>query len=102
MSQKIPSKALSTTSLILFFILSFLLVQLRQKGYEALGVMENQLGRTPFLAGDRFTVADIALHAYTHVAQDAGFELERFQNVRSWLSRVESVPGFHGMAKACR
>ena len=77
------------------------LVQLRQKGHDALGVLEKQLGNTPFLAGDRFSVADIALYAYTHVAQDAGFELERFQNVRSWLSRVGSVPGFRDMASAC-
>ena len=78
------------------------LVQLRQKGHDALAVMEKQLGSTPFLAGNRFTVADIALYAYTHVAPDAGFELERFQNLRSWLSRVESVPDFRSMATVCR
>jgi glutathione S-transferase len=70
---------------------------LRQKGYEALNVMERQLAKTPFIAGDRFTIADIALFAYTHVAADGGFDLGRFRNIVLWLSRVESRPGFRAM-----
>ncbi|MFC1688420.1 glutathione S-transferase family protein [Pseudomonadota bacterium] len=73
------------------------LVQLRQKGNEALQVTEEQLAKTPFLAGEEFTIADIALFAYTHVASDGGFDLEPCQNVRNWLTRVHEVPGFEGM-----
>ena len=68
-----------------------------KKGYAALGVMEQQLGRTTFLAGDRYTIADIALYAYTHVAHQGGYALERFPAVRRWLARVEGQPGFAPM-----
>lgn len=76
------------------------LTVLRQKGYVALKVMEQQLAQTPFIAGDRFTIADIALFAYTHVATDGGFDLEPFINVSGWLTRVESQPGFVAMEEA--
>jgi glutathione S-transferase len=66
-------------------------------GYRALEVMEQQLGRGPFFVGERYTIADIALYAYTHVAQDGGFDLERFPSVRSWLARVQTQPGYVGM-----
>ena len=46
-----------------------------KKGYAALGVMEQQLAKTPFLAGAQYTVADIALYAYTHVAHEGGYDL---------------------------
>ena len=61
----------------------------RPKGYAALDVMDDQLTRTPFLAGQEFSIADIALYAYTHVADEGGFDLERFGAVRDWLDRVE-------------
>jgi len=66
-------------------------------GYRALEVMEQQLGRGPFFIGERYTIADIALYAYTHVAQDGGFDLERFPSVRAWLGRVQAQPGYVGM-----
>lgn len=75
------------------------LVELRKKGCEALQVMENQLGLTSFMAGDTFTIADIALYAYTHVASDGGFDLEPYRNIRRWLRQVESVPGFIPMGR---
>jgi glutathione S-transferase len=62
-------------------------------GYRALEVMEGQLARAPFFVGDRYSIADIALYAYTHVAHEAGFDLERFPSVRAWLERVETQPG---------
>ena len=64
----------------------------RKLGYEALGVMEGHLGSRDFFVGDRYSVADIALYAYTHVADEGGFDLERFAAVRAWLERVESQP----------
>ena len=62
-------------------------------GYRALEVMEGHLADTPFFVGGRFTIADIALYAYTHAAGDGGFELERFPAVRAWLDRVQAQPG---------
>lgn len=65
-----------------------------KKGYAALGVMERQLAQTPFLAGAAYTIADIALYAYTHVAHEGGYSLERYPGIRAWLARVEKQPGF--------
>jgi glutathione S-transferase len=62
-------------------------------GYAALAAMERQLGSTPFLTGDRYTIADIALYAYTHVAEEAGFDLARHPAVTRWLERVAAQPG---------
>jgi glutathione S-transferase len=75
--------------------------ELRKKGYAALDVMENRLERRPFLAGDPFTIADIALYAYTHVAHEGGFEIEPFPAVRGWLDRVGEQPGMLAMREAC-
>ena len=66
----------------------------RVAGYKALDVMEQALGKTPFLAGSRFTLADIALFAYTHVADEGGFSLERYSAIRRWLARVRERPRF--------
>lgn len=62
-------------------------------GNKALGVMEEQLGKTPFFAGEAISVADIALYAYTHAAGDGGFDLGSFPAVSAWLERVEADPG---------
>jgi len=67
------------------------------KGYAALGVMETQLRRTPFLAGAGATLADIALYAYTHVAHEGGYRLDDHPAVRAWLERFAALPGFVGM-----
>jgi glutathione S-transferase len=64
-----------------------------ERGYHALGVIEQRLGRRPFLVGDDYSIADIALYAYTHVAHEGGFDLSRFPAVRAWLERVRRVPG---------
>jgi glutathione S-transferase len=62
-------------------------------GYAALDAMEGHLEGRSFLVGERYTVADIALYAYTHVAHEGGFDLERYGAVRAWLQRVVSQPG---------
>lgn len=67
------------------------------RGYAALGVMEAQLGRTPFLVGSEYSIADIALYAYTHVAGEGGYTLEAYPAVRAWLARVAQQPGFRPM-----
>ncbi|WP_296254699.1 MULTISPECIES: glutathione S-transferase family protein [unclassified Pseudomonas] len=70
---------------------------LHRRGYKALKVMEQQLLRTPFLVGERFSIADIALYAYTHVAHQGGFDLTRFPAIEGWLARVQQQPGYVGM-----
>ncbi len=68
------------------------LAERHEKGHEALAVMEGHLARHPFFAGDRYSVADIALYAYTHVAPEGGFDLERYPSLRAWLDRVRAQP----------
>ncbi|HXV06235.1 MAG TPA: glutathione binding-like protein, partial [Solirubrobacterales bacterium] len=55
--------------------------------------MERHLGGREFLIGERFTIADIALYAYTHVAPEGGFDLEPYPTVRGWLARIAAQPG---------
>jgi glutathione S-transferase len=62
-------------------------------GYAALDAMERRLAGSRFLVGQLYTVADIALYAYTHVAHEAGFDLARYPHVRDWLRAVETRPG---------
>lgn len=65
----------------------------RASGREALKVMERHLREHEHFVAERFTIADIALYAYTHVAHEAGFDLEPLPAVRAWLERVEAQPG---------
>ena len=68
------------------------LPRLEQGGYAALGVMESRLADHPFLVADCYTIADIALYAYTHVADEGGFDLGDYPCVRAWLARVAGQP----------
>jgi glutathione S-transferase len=77
--------------------------QLEEKhrgGDAALGVMESHLSAHSYLACDRYTIADIALYAYTHVADQGGFHLENYPMIQSWLDRVASEPGHISMSAA--
>ncbi|MGV6394443.1 glutathione S-transferase family protein [Pseudomonas caspiana] len=67
---------------------------LQKAGYRALSVMEQQLKRTPFLVGESFSIADIALYAYTHVAHQGGFDLAPYPGIQHWLTRVKEQPGY--------
>jgi glutathione S-transferase len=69
------------------------LPRLHERGYQALSVMEQHLAKEPFFAGGRYTVADIALYAYTHCATDGGFDLRRYPAIERWLERVRQQPG---------
>jgi glutathione S-transferase len=62
-------------------------------GTAALRAMEGHLAGREFLVGERYTIADIALYAYTHVAPEGGFKLEPYPAVRAWLARVAEQPG---------
>ena len=55
--------------------------------------MERGLESKHFLVADRFTLADIALFAYTHVAEEGGFPLRGYPHIRAWIARVEALPG---------
>jgi glutathione S-transferase len=65
----------------------------REAGYRALDAIERHLAGREFLVGDSPTLADIALYAYTHVAEEGGFDLGRYAAVRAWLGRVAAMPG---------
>ena len=69
----------------------------RAPGYAALGVMEQHLSSFRFFVADRYTIADIALYAYTHVADEGGFDLQDYPAIRAWLDRVRAQPGYVGM-----
>lgn len=70
------------------------LPRLQERGNQALAVMEQHLQREPFFAAGRYTIADIALYAYTHCAADGGFDMQRYPAVRAWLERVKSQARF--------
>jgi glutathione S-transferase len=65
---------------------------MRPRGYDALSVMEGHLKSREWFVGDRYSVADIALYAYTHIADEGGFDLAGYPAVRAWLERVKSQP----------
>jgi glutathione S-transferase len=64
-----------------------------EEGNRALGVMEKHLVLHDYFAADRYTIADIALYAYTHVAEQCDYDLQSFPAIRAWLNRVERQPG---------
>ncbi len=68
------------------------LAQKHQAGIAALQVMEQRLARQPFLVGETYTIADIALFAYTHVAAEGHFDLSPFVAIQAWMQRVQSQP----------
>lgn len=68
------------------------LLQKQALGYAALDVMEQHLTECTFFVGDRYSIADIALYAYTHVAHEGEFDLSRYPHIRAWLERVRLQP----------
>ena len=64
-----------------------------QKGYLALDVMERHLTGRRFFVAERYSIADIALYGYTHVAGEGEFDLGRYPHIRAWLDRVADQPG---------
>ena len=65
----------------------------RDGGWAALKIMEDHLGKNDFFVG-QYTIADIALFAYTHVSHEGGFPLDDFPKIRHWIERVKAQPGF--------
>jgi glutathione S-transferase len=71
-----------------------------EQGHAALGVMEKHLAANDWFAAGRYTIADIALYAYTHVAHQCDFDLTPYPAVRAWLARVAGEPGHVAMMAA--
>lgn len=69
------------------------LAERQAAGYKTLDAMEAYLAGRSFLVGERYTIADISLYAYTHVADEGGFDLGRYPAIRAWLERVAAQPG---------
>ena len=63
-------------------------------GNRALAALDGHLDGREWLVGDGFTIADISLYAYTHVAEEGGFDLGQYPHVQAWIGRVASVPGY--------
>jgi glutathione S-transferase len=68
------------------------LESLRTGGNSALKLMDEHLGSNAFFVGNKYSIADIALYAYTHVADEGGFTLEPFGHVLDWIARIQSHP----------
>ena len=71
----------------------------RPGGIAALGVMEEHLEGRDWFVGDRPTIADLALYAYTHVADEGGFALDASPRIRAWLERLAALPGYAPMRR---
>lgn len=70
------------------------LPRLRERGHQALAVMQRHLRDNPWFTGERYGIADIALFAYTDVAEHGGIGLSAYPAVQAWLARVRETPGF--------
>jgi glutathione S-transferase len=70
------------------------LPKLRERGHQALAVMETTLARQDFLVDCGYSIADIALYAYTHESHVGGIALDDYPAIRAWLARIEAQPGF--------
>ena len=66
----------------------------RSAAVRTLGMLESELATRPFIAGDRYSIADMAIFAYASRAQEAGLSLEAHAQLRAWIARVEAQPGF--------
>lgn len=74
------------------------LARRQEAGRQALQIMDDHLSTRSFFVADSYTIADVALYAYTHVADEGGIELGPYAAVRAWLDRVEGQPGHVPMA----
>ncbi|MDN5836354.1 MAG: glutathione S-transferase C-terminal domain-containing protein, partial [Nitrosospira sp.] len=66
----------------------------RAGSLKCLDIMDRELAKRPFLAGDTYTIADISAFAYVHRADEADLPLQNFRNVLAWIERVRSQPRF--------
>jgi len=69
----------------------------QHKGSEALTLLDAHLGGHDYVAGDTYSIADIAVYGYTHVADEGGFDMSAYPNVQAWIHRVASSPHYIAM-----
>lgn len=69
----------------------------QEGGLRALGIMDGHLDGRDYFVGNKPTIADISLYAYTHVAHEGGFDLDAYPNVKTWIARIQSLPNYCGM-----
>jgi glutathione S-transferase len=69
-------------------------VHRKEGALEVLRLLDDHLATREFFVGGRYTIADIAVYGYTHLAHEAGIDLERYANLRAWFERVEQQPGY--------
>jgi glutathione S-transferase len=69
-------------------------VQRKEGSHEVLRLLDDHLATRDFLVGGRYTIADIAVYGYSHVAHEAGIDMEPYANVRAWFARVAGQPGY--------
>lgn len=69
----------------------------QEGGHKALSIMNNQLAKTQWLAGEKITIADVSLYAYTHVADEGGFDLGEYNNILRWIESIKQLPNYMGM-----
>jgi len=74
--------------------------QKRHAGYAALDVMESHLSCNTYFVGEKYSIADIALYAYTHVAHEGGFNLSEYKNINNWFKSIESQPNHVTLVKS--
>ncbi|MEH2090394.1 glutathione S-transferase family protein [Nostoc sp.] len=74
--------------------------QKREPGYAALSLMDKHLTSQDFFVGERYTIADIALFAYTHVADEGGFDLTQYPAIQTWIERVKTQPRYISITQA--
>jgi glutathione S-transferase len=72
--------------------------RLHERGYQALQVMEQHLAKHNFFIDQCYSIADVALYAYTHVAADGGFDLSSYPAIQAWMQRLQQQPGYVEMA----
>jgi len=77
------------------------LARIIKLGYDALGVMDRHLSSHEWFVGSRYSIADIALYAYTHVAPEGGFDLSRYPAIQKWLARVKSQHRYIAITDVC-
>ncbi|CAI3133260.1 Disulfide-bond oxidoreductase YfcG [Acinetobacter calcoaceticus] len=70
---------------------------LQPKGHKALSIMDKVLVENDYLTGPNLTIADIALYAYTHVANEGGFDLKLYPNIQAWCQRIQEYPRYVSM-----
>lgn len=69
-------------------------IRRKESSHEVLRLLDDHLATREFLVSDRYTIADVSVYGYSHLAHEAGIDMEPYANVRAWFARVEERPGY--------